>query len=152
MSKKSMIEMGKKAAIDAQYRVATEQIGKGSQQGIMRLVQAGNFSSDQMKQIEKFLGSDLGLALLKFSMGMAIHNMPEEISSDARAARLAEEFTTDGMALAANTAIGSLVGEILPLLSGAIDSLPTPAPAARIAEVTANDVVSESSDKAKGRV
>jgi len=144
--KKSVLEMTKKASVDAQYRVASEQIGKVGQASIKSLLEAGNFSSDQMKLVERFLASDFGLSLVQFGMGMAIHNMPEEISGDPRAARLAEEFTTSGIARAGNTVIGSLVSEIMPMISGTMASLPEPT---RVAQLETEEEIAIDSSKKK---
>ena len=126
MSKNNLINKMKSAAIDAQYRVSADQTSNLAQKSIQQLIASGNFNTDQIKAIELFMETPMAKAIISFSIGMTINNLPEDISGDPRAKRLAEEFTSGGMALAMNTAIGTLVSDIVPKLTGTLSALPEP--------------------------
>lgn len=133
--KKNLKELTKSAGIEAQYRVASNQISKAGRAAILKAFSAANPTSDAMKGLEAFLETDLGLSLVSFGIGTALSQAPIE---DPRVHRLADEFATEGIAKAGNTLIGALAESVLPIFNNTMDKLPQPVATARIAEGTSS--------------
>lgn len=146
MAKKSIKEMISNGGEDAQYRVAAKSICKLTRGSLVKVLEKANLSSDAAKQAELFLDSELGLAAIGFLSGLALNYAPH-ISENEKVQRISEEFTTESIATVGNVFIENIVGEIMPILSSTLESLPQPKPQARIAEVTSISDVKQSKEE-----
>lgn len=147
MAKKSIKEMFTGESMeDAQYRVGAKSICKLTRGSLVKVLQKANLSSDAAKQAELFLDTELGLAAIGFLSGLALNYVPH-ISENEKVQRISEELATEGIATAANVFIDNIVGEIMPMLSSTLESLPEPKAQARIAEVTSIADVKQSKEE-----
>lgn len=120
---KTFIEMMKGDATNAAYRVAANQMTKGVKSGILAMLEKNGSDGTKLKAVSEMLDTELGAAVVSMILGMALTYVPH-VSNDPRAQRLAGEFRVEGMAKAGNTIMDAAIEHFLPVLTGALNSLP----------------------------
>lgn len=132
----AFMEMMKVDATAAAYRVAANQMTKGIKSGILAMMEKNGHGSDKIKAISEMLDSEFGTSLVSILLGFGLTYVPH-ISNDPRAQKLAGEFRVNGMAVAGNAVMDVALEHFLPVITGALSSLPSAeVPAIRVSEPT----------------
>lgn len=132
----SFWDMVKSDAETAGYRVAATQLSKGTKAAILKLIESQGMDGNGIKAIEDILDSEFGAALISVGLGYGLTYMPK-IGEDPRVEKLATEFRVGGMGAAGNVVAGIAMEHLLPVITGALASLPEEASTnARIAETS----------------
>ncbi len=123
MAKPDFLKMMKGDGVDAAYRVGANQMVRGLQGAVVKVVESQGGKSETVKAASELLDSEFGKSVLGYTAGLALTYAPV-ISEDERAKRLAEEFRVGGMATAGNAIIDNLMATILPILQETLSHLP----------------------------
>lgn len=130
---KSILEMVKADAGNAAYRVAAKQINTGLRNAIVEMLKAKGTSSAHIEGIAAFLETEWGAALLGSIAGHGLGYIPG-IKDDPRVVRLAGEFRVSSMATVGNEIFTAALGQLLPVLTTALNSLPAEASSGQTTE------------------
>jgi hypothetical protein len=122
-TKPSLMDMFKADGVDAAYRVASTQITTGVQSAILEVMKKKGADNAQLETLAMFLGSELGAGMLSIVSGYGLTYIPG-VNKDPRVKRLATEFRVAGMATAGNVVVSELLGQFLPVITKALDTLP----------------------------
>jgi len=145
--KPSFMEETKSEAVDALYRVAGNQMTKGTKAGLLKLLEKQGHNSTTLAALSEFFDTEIGSAFISYGLGIGLKHAPM-LSEDARAQKLAKEFRTQGFATVGNQVFGMAMEYILPAVQGALATLPKeekPAKA-RIAEGSKEETNTETEE------
>jgi len=93
--------------------------------GIISMMKANSSTSGHIESINAILDSEFGSAFISYLLGTGLMYAPNEISTDARAMKLATEFRVGGMATAGNAVIDSLTENVMSTIMSTMESLPS---------------------------
>ncbi len=123
----SMSELFKADAATAAYRVASIQMTKGVKAAILKVIEKNGFDNSKLEGLRSFLDTEFGMALISLMLGSALPYIPM-LKDDDRATKLSSEFRISGMAIAGNAVVDTVVSDFLPVIMGAMQSLPKAEP------------------------
>ncbi len=120
----SLMGMIKADAAKAGYRVAAKQINTGVRNAIVEMLKSKGASNEHIAGVAAFLETEWGAAILGTIAGHGLGYIPG-IKDDPRVVRLAEEFRISSMTTVGNEIFEAALGQLLPVLTTALNSLPT---------------------------
>lgn len=129
--KPSFMDKLKVNAEDAAYRVAATQMTSGTKAAILAIMEKQGQGSERIKAISEMLDTEVGSALVAGLLGLGLQYAPM-VSEDPRAQRLADEFQVAGMATVGNAVVGIAMEHFVPVVMGALSSLPQPTKQLRV--------------------
>lgn len=116
-------QMLKGDVANASYRVAAYQLTKGTKKAILSLMEKQGHGADRISAIASVLDTEFGSSLVGMLLGMGLTYMPP-LTTNGRAQRLATEFRVGSMAMAGNAAADIVMEHFVPVITGALSSLP----------------------------
>jgi len=117
----------------ALYRVAATQSTKGVKAAILTMMQKQGSDSGSLKALEEVLETEFGTALVSAILGMGLTYMPK-VSEDPRVAQLATELRVNSMGTVGNAVMEIAIEHFLPVISGALNSIPAEGAQVRVGE------------------
>lgn len=134
-NKPTIMETIKADATEATYRVATNQMVKGTKAALLKVLEKNGQDSDRLKAMSDMLDTEIGTALTGMLLGVVLPNVPM-LSEDERVLKLGKEFRTSAFTSVGNTAVDAVTEHLLPVLTSALSNLPQEGTKARISEGT----------------
>ncbi len=128
----NFLQMSKSDGEKAAYRVASNQIVKGTKAALITILNKQG-GGDYTQALTDIMETEAGNAIVSLLIGYSLTYAPK-ISEDARFQKLSEEFRVNGMATAGNAVIGVAMEELLPVITSAMELLP-PEEKVRVAEL-----------------
>lgn len=123
MDMSNFLDMSKKDATDAAYRVAGNQMTKGVKTGIIALMKDKGVEGGKVEAIRELLETEVGNAAVATILGQLLTHIPQ-LQDDQRVQKLAEEFRVQGMATAGNLVLDTMFQYFLPVVKDAMADLP----------------------------
>ena len=118
------IEMAKADAQETAYRIGAAKLVKAVKLAVLEgMKKDKSRKKGQLTQIESFLDSELGEAVISLVLGVALDNLPM-LKDDPRASRMAKEFRTASMAKVGNEILDKLMDQLLPAVQQTWANLP----------------------------
>ena len=139
----AFLDIIKGDAKDAGYRIAATQISKGTKAGIMAILTKQGGSSSALKAMEEMLDTAYGEALISFALGLGTHYAPIPQLQDPRVQKISEEFRIQAMSGAGNEIMSTVMEMLLPVIMGALASLPAEATAEKARVADHNEEIEE---------
>jgi len=131
----NMKDMLKADAVEAGYRIAGRQMTKGVKTGILMLMKDKGMDGGKLEAIREVFDTEVGDAIISTLLGYGLTYVPQ-LKDDPRAAKLAEEFRVNGMAIAGNVAVDTAMQYLLPVVTEAMSALPAVEEKMRVEEHT----------------
>jgi len=144
-SNNTFFDMIKSDGVKAGYRVAATQITNGTKAGVLKLLESKGQSSENIKAISDLLDTEVGSALMSMMIGMGLTYAPG-ISDDSRVQKLAGEFRVNGMAIAGNAAMETMVEYFLPVITEALASIPQETKVSQVSSETEEETEEEEAE------
>lgn len=119
----SWMEMFKADGTNAAYRVGAKQINNGVRNAIVEVMRKKGSSNDQIAGVAAFLETEWGSAIISMLSGVGLTYMPM-LKDNPKAQRLAKEFRVGSMTTAGNEIFSAMIEQFLPVITGALNSLP----------------------------
>jgi hypothetical protein len=121
----SVKETLKQDVKDAGTRVASRQITSTLKGALVGVMKSNGMRRPQVKAFSEFLETDMGESVINLMLGWGLTYAPM-ISNDSRVQALAEEMRVDGMSIAGNVIVDSIMENVLPTLMSNIEMLDAP--------------------------
>ncbi len=124
MVKPSFMQMTKKDAIKAAYRIAGHQISAAVKTMIVNLMKNQGKDNTTVEMIAEMLNTEYGEAVISTIVGMSLTYAPENISGNQHVQNIAKEFRVGGMATAGDALVGDIIDSLLPVIYQTLSDLP----------------------------
>lgn len=134
-NKPTILETAKSDLTEASYRVASNQMVKGTKGAILKVMEKNGQGSDRVQALSDMLDTQIGESLVGMLLGIALPHVPM-LSEDARLQKLSKEFRISAMSGVGNQAVDMVMEHLLPVVTSAISSLPSATSNVRISEGT----------------
>lgn len=136
-------KMKRDAVAGGQAAVAT-QITKLTKQGMLKLMKDRGSDEGAIASIAKLLDTDGGTAFVHLFLGIGMEYVPV-LSNDPRVQVLAPKFREKGFEVAGNAGIEALMETFLPIIQGALNSMPAQLTSGKV-RVTSTAPVDDAED------
>jgi hypothetical protein len=131
---------------NASYRVAANQLTKGTKKAILSLMEKQGQRQGHIRALSDLLDTEAGSAMVGMLLGMGLTYLPQ-VSNSPRAQRLAQEFRVGSMSKAGNAAMNIMTEHFIPVITSALSGLPEERVRIAEASVQSMDDPSETSQE-----